>query len=110
MESLIEDREFEELMHLQYKEVEREYGMSVEKVLEERDKTHGNFAMNGIISQGLKSHLHMGDNWEDMSADKKEALEMIAHKMSRIVNGDSGHKDSWTDIIGYATLVEKKLK
>ena len=34
---------------------------------------------------------------------------MILHKISRIVNGDPNYKDSWTDIIGYAKLVEKTL-
>jgi len=83
---------------------------NIEEVLEERETTYGGFAMNSIISQGLKGHLHMGTNWDTMPCQQKEALEMIAHKMSRIVNGNSGYIDSWIDIIGYASLVEKELK
>jgi len=82
----------------------------IDEVLEERGNNYGDFTMNAIVTQGLKEHLHMGLNWNEMPATHKEALEMICHKMSRIVNGDSSYKDSWTDIIGYATLVEKGLE
>jgi len=43
------------------------------------------------------------------SDDKKEALEMTAHKIGRILNGDAEYKDSWHDIIGYIRLVEVTL-
>jgi hypothetical protein len=48
-------------------------------------------------------------NWGDLTDDKREALEMIAHKIGRILNGDPEYKDSWHDIIGYARLVEDTL-
>ena len=83
---------------------------NVDEILEERNTTHGDFKMNAIVSQGLKAHLELGTNWDKISPDKKEALEMICHKMARIVNGDNEYKDSWTDIIGYASLIEKDLK
>jgi hypothetical protein len=87
------------------------YSMSnIEEVLEERETTYGGFTMNAIVSQGMKSHLKLGSSWNSMPVAHKEALEMICHKMSRIVNGNSEYKDSWTDIIGYASLVEKELK
>jgi hypothetical protein len=34
---------------------------------------------------------------------------MVAHKIGRIINGDPQYIDSWTDIIGYTRLVEKRL-
>ena len=48
-------------------------------------------------------------NWKELSDDKIEALDMCAHKIGRILNGDPSYKDSWTDIIGYAKLVENSL-
>jgi hypothetical protein len=39
-----------------------------------------------------------------------EALEMIAHKIGRIVNGDPDYADSWIDIAGYAKLVADELQ
>jgi hypothetical protein len=41
--------------------------------------------------------------------DQSEALEMIAHKIARILNGDPNYVDSWLDIAGYATLVAERL-
>jgi len=41
-----------------------------------------------------------------MSASHREALEMIAHKIGRILNGDPNYADSWHDIAGYAKLAE----
>ena len=34
---------------------------------------------------------------------------MIQHKIARILNGDLRYADSWHDIAGYATLVDKRL-
>ena len=45
----------------------------------------------------------------DLSPDQREALEMIAHKIARILNGDPDYADSWHDIAGYAQLVADRL-
>lgn len=41
---------------------------------------------------------------------QREAIEMICHKLARIVNGDPYYADSWTDIAGYAKLVADRLE
>lgn len=82
---------------------------SVEKTLIERGTRYGEFIEHSRITQNLKSSLKDSHNWETLSADKKEALEMIVHKIGRILNGDPEYKDSWHDIIGYAKLIEDKL-
>ena len=48
--------------------------------------------------------------WGRLNTAQEEALEMIAHKIARIINGDPDYKDNWHDIAGYATLVERSLK
>lgn len=48
--------------------------------------------------------------YPDLAPDQKEALEMLAHKIGRILNGDPDYADSWDDIAGYATLVANRLK
>ncbi len=83
--------------------------MSIEKVLEERKKTHGDFTNHASLSQALKYTMSQAGGYEHLSPDKREALEMIMHKVARILNGNPEVKDHWTDIIGYATLVEKTL-
>lgn len=47
--------------------------------------------------------------WRSLDPDQKEALEMIVHKIGRILNGDPDYADSWHDIAGYAKLVEDRL-
>ena len=42
--------------------------------------------------------------------DQREALEMIQHKVARILNGDPTYTDNWIDIAGYATLVANRLE
>ena len=41
--------------------------------------------------------------------DQVEALDMICHKIGRIINGDPDYADSWHDIAGYAQLVADRL-
>ena len=45
-----------------------------------------------------------------LKADQQEALDMIAHKIGRIINGDPDYADSWDDIAGYAKLVGDRLR
>jgi len=83
---------------------------SVGKTLEQNSHMYGNFAERAKIIQDLKTIMKKGRRWNSMSDDKKESLEMIVHKISRIVNGDPEYKDSWHDISGYAQLIEDTLK
>ena len=78
-------------------------------VLSERGKRYGDFAGHACITQGIKEILWASDGWGKLSRDKKEALEMIAHKIGRILNGDPEYKDSWVDIAGYSQLIANVL-
>jgi len=83
--------------------------MTVQKTLKERQKTHGDFATHAKISQKLKAVLWEHD-FQELDADQIEALEMICHKIARVLNGDPNHHDHWHDIAGYSTLVADRLK
>ena len=83
--------------------------MTIEKTLKQRQKTHGDFATHAKISQQLKAVLWEHD-FQELDADQIEALEMICHKIARVLNGDPSHHDHWHDIAGYATLVGDRLK
>lgn len=78
----------------------------ISKTLEERGQRYGSFKGHGAIAQRIKEAMHRADNWEKLSPAQKEALDMIAHKIARILNGDPNYADSWHDIVGYAKLVE----
>jgi len=77
--------------------------------LSQRGSRYGAFETHARITQDLK--VVMGDtpNWAFLADDQKEALEMIAHKIGRILNGDPNYDDSWIDIAGYAKLVADRL-
>ena len=76
----------------------------VESVLAERRKKYGKFSDHAQIAQSLKADMHVCFNWHNLSPDMREALDMIQHKIARILNGDPTYKDSWVDIEGYAHL------
>lgn len=85
--------------------------MSVENILDERGERYGKFEGHAVISQGLKFILNyeLDRRNKKLSDDQQEALEMICHKIARIINGDQNYSDSWIDIAGYATLVADRL-
>ena len=84
---------------------------NIEQTLNERGKKYGgSFLDQSQISQQLKQIMHNSPNWQHMRVDKREALEMIATKLSRILFGDHNEIDSWHDIIGYARLIERRLE
>ena len=82
----------------------------VDKILAERGDRYGEFAGHARISQSLKSVIFDAVSRDALDDDMIEALEMIAHKIARICNGDPRYADSWTDIAGYATLVARRLR
>lgn len=77
----------------------------IQEILEERGNRYGEFSEHARITQEIKETLTSGDSWELCTDSQREALEMIAHKLGRIVNGDPTYDDSWVDIIGYSQLV-----
>ena len=84
-------------------------GADIDAVLSARGKRYGGFGEHARITQDIKKAMASGRSWAAMSPSQKEALEMVAHKIGRIVNGDPHYADSWTDLIGYARLVQQQL-
>lgn len=83
---------------------------TTEAILAERGSTHGDFTANAHIMQLLKITLRNHSGWEDLSLDKKEGLEMIAHKIGRILCGNPDFRDHWDDIAGYAKLCADRCR
>jgi hypothetical protein len=101
-------------------------------LLQERRATHGEFTDHARIVQRLKAlveeeALRCGkvdpgtatttfgplsvEYADDAALDMviAESLDMILHKIGRIVAGDAAFKDHWVDIAGYATLVADRV-
>lgn len=81
----------------------------VHALIAERGRRYGKFADGAEIMCDLKHVMHEVDGWNNLTASQKEALDMIQHKIGRILNGDPTYDDNWKDIAGYATLVAEEL-
>ena len=82
---------------------------TIDDTLAERGSRYGEFPDHAFLTQELKATMHDHNGWAELDDDMKECLDMVAHKIGRIINGDPTYIDSWTDIIGYTRLVEKRL-
>lgn len=80
-----------------------------EALITERGSRYGKFKDGADIMQSLKDTMRDVDGWNDLTASQREALDMIQHKIGRILNGDPTYDDSWKDIAGYATLIVNEL-
>lgn len=78
--------------------------------LSQRGTVHGDFSENSEVSQTMKAIIRKQNGFSSLSLDKREALDMIVHKIARILSGNPNHKDHWHDIAGYATLAEERCE
>lgn len=81
----------------------------INKVLAERGANYGDFAFVAFRSQQIQNHLRIHDPEKQYTPTQREALQMIASKLARIVTGNPEHRDSWIDIAGYAKLVADSI-
>jgi hypothetical protein len=84
----------------------------VDQVLDSRAKDYGKFIEGAEIMQILKRlvHNYIEARGTPLAFDQREAIDMIIHKLGRIINGNPDKVDHWVDIAGYATLVADRLQ
>jgi hypothetical protein len=80
--------------------------------LTQRGSRYGVFIGHAEVTQDLKNTIagHLQTRGRTLAFDQQEALDMICHKIGRIINGDPDYDDSWVDIAGYAKLVADRLQ
>jgi len=83
--------------------------LNIQQVLSERQTTHGDFADHAQTTQLLKTVMHSQPGWSKLNAMQRESLDMIVHKIGRVLSGNPNHADHWIDIQGYARLIEERL-
>ena len=81
-----------------------------EKMLAERKLQHGDFSIQAEIAQRLKA-IAQSDlgGYSSMSFTQREAIDMILHKIARILAGNPNHHDHWDDIAGYAKITRDRI-
>lgn len=86
--------------------------LDIDKTLAERGSRYGAFVGHAKVTQMLKAVIQdaLTERGKVLLDDQQEALDMICHKIGRIVNGDPDYADSWVDIAGYAKLVADRLE
>lgn len=85
---------------------------NVDEILNERGSRYGSFTGHAKVTQAYKTLLfcQLEERDKRLAPDQQEALDMIFHKIGRIINGDPDYADSWIDIAGYAKLVADRLE
>lgn len=100
---------------------------NIETTLAERGARYGAFIGHAAITQVLKSVMRgtlledladekfvadleaalapVKEKWPTLRCDVREGLEMVQHKVGRVLNGDAEYFDSFVDVGGYAKLV-----
>lgn len=88
--------------------------MQTEELIAERGKTHGRYKDHAYCTQQLKIVLRHNlaqreaRNQPRLTNGQLESLEMILHKIGRIVAGDPNFQDHWDDLAGYAKIANDK--
>lgn len=84
----------------------------INETLAARGARYGTFVGHSAVSQALKRLMatELAKRNKTLADDQWESLEMIAHKIARIINGDPDYADSWLDVSGYAKLVADRLE
>lgn len=83
----------------------------INAILEQRGTRYGEFNDHAKLAQNLKYQLAKVGFYTDpkFKSIHREAVDMILHKLARIVNGDPDYIESWRDIAGYSQLVVDTL-
>jgi len=85
----------------------------IDKILNERGLRYGKFVDVAKATKDIQSAVWTQISNEKMSSitpDQSVAINMICHKIARIVVGNPDYDDNWIDIAGYAQLVADRLK
>lgn len=85
---------------------------NVNEILNEREKVSGNYGDVARMIQDTVRLWATGPNWSKgkLTDPQVTSLEMIALKVTRILQGDNNHVDSWRDIAGYAELAAIQIE
>lgn len=82
----------------------------VEAILRQRGDRYGPFENHAKITQMIKDVMRAEEGWNRLTYPQREALEMVAHKIGRMLNGDPTYEDNVVDILGYSDLMLRCMR
>jgi hypothetical protein len=82
----------------------------IDATLAERGNNYGSYEDHARITQSIKVAMMDSKNWFEMPDHLRETLEMLAHKIGRILNGDHKYLDSVRDCVGYLKLSQEIME
>ena len=111
VESILEDWKEKDSQKLEQTGIEM-YEDAVDATLDARAVDYGKFIEGAEIMQMLKRVVQNALSNRDkvLAHDQAESMDMIIHKIGRIINGNPDVVDHWLDIAGYAKLVADRLE
>jgi len=83
---------------------------NISNILIQRGTTYGPFSDQAALTQDIKTVMKQRAGWTRLTDSQREALELIASKIARVINGDPNYLDSWIDIAGYARLIADQIE
>jgi hypothetical protein len=84
--------------------------MNLDERMRDKQITNGPFEDMAQLAQGLKFALRRGRNWEPMPPESKEALELIATRIAKILTGDPNDARHWNDLVILAQIRSEALE
>jgi hypothetical protein len=87
--------------------------LDINTILTERGNRYnlnGTYYDHGYTVQKMKDAMREHKGWDKLPPDMRETLDMVQHKIGRILNGDPFYLDNWDDIVGYVTLVTRTFR
>ena len=84
--------------------------METEKLIATRHATHGVYRHVCELDQATQKAWRNSQNWEHLTDVQRCSLQMISHKIARILSGDPFFDDHWKDCSTYAELARRSLE
>jgi hypothetical protein len=82
---------------------------NLQAIIDDRKGTHGDFTDVAAMAQALKKLCRHGQSFDKLTPVQVEGLDMILHKVARILSGNPNEPDHWLDVEGYARIVRERL-
>lgn len=83
--------------------------MNLDDSLRDDVAANGEFTDTSAMAQAIKMLLRRGANWDKLPPEAKEALELAATSVARILNGDAGDARHWNTIAAALRARAKSL-